>query len=184
MSSNYFYLAFIPMIVAQIIARVYLLKYLDQPARYKGAPWYVNLSFNSGMVNLFHLKETVLFYFIGFIGFSVVFVLYIENFIFGIGVIIFFLFSLWMYWKAMVWMDENERWGIRKAGGEESQTSTLQQITKDSFLLFNSFIIVLIISLVGYAQLREYVRIKGQEAGKKDALEQIRQDSLQNLKNK
>jgi hypothetical protein len=107
MSSNYFYLAFIPMIVAQIIARVYLLKYLDQPARYKGAPWYVNLSFNSGMVNLFHLKETVLFYFIGFIGFSVVFVLYIENFIFGIGVIILFFLCLWMYWKAMVWMDKN-----------------------------------------------------------------------------
>ena len=172
------------MIIAQIIARVYLLKYLDQPARYKGAPWYVNLSFNSGVGKLFDLKETVLFYLIGLIGFIVVFLLYIENFVFGIGVIILFLFSLWMYWKAIIWMDKNERWGIRKAGGEESQTSTLQQITKDSFLLFNSFIIVLIISLVGYAQLREYVRSKGQEAGKKDALEQIRQDSLQNLKNK
>lgn len=172
------------MIVAQIIARIYLLKYLDQPARFKGAPWYVNLSFNSGMVNLFHLKETVLFYFIGFIGFSVVFVLYIENFIFGIGVIILFFLSIWMYWKAMVWMDKNERWGIRKPGGEENPISSFQHITKDSFLLFNSFIVVLIISLVGYAQLREYIRSKGQEAGKKDALEQIRQDSLQNPKNK
>ncbi len=184
MSSNYFFIAFIPMIIAQIIARVYLLKYMDQPARYKGAPWYVNLSFNIGMVNLFDLKETVLFYFIGFIGFIVVFIINIDHIIIGSLFTILFLLGVWMYWKAMVWMDKNDRWGTLKPKVEEDNRSTLQHLTKDSFLLFNSIIVVIIISLVGYAQLREYVRSKGQEAGKKDALEQIRQDSLQNFKNK
>lgn len=183
MSSNYFYLAFIPMIVAQIIARVYLLKYLDKPANFEGAPWYVKLPYSS-VVKLFDLRETVLFYFIGFIGFSVVFVMYIDHFIIGLLITLLFLLSAWFNWKAMVWMDENNRWGTRKPRGEENPISSFQHITKDSFLLFNSFIVVLIISLSGYAQLREYVRSKGQEAGKKDALEQIRQDSLQNLKNK
>lgn len=181
MESNYFYLAFIPIIVAQIIARVYLLKYLDQPARYKGAPWYVNLSFNSGVGKLFDLKETVLFYLIGLIGFIVVFLLYIENFVFGIGVIILFLFSLWMYWKAIVWMDENERWGTRKQPADIHLTSNKTLLKKDFFIVFNSLVLFVIILLFGINNFKEYVEGKGQEAGKKDVLEQIRQDSLQSI---
>lgn len=90
MSSDYFFIAFIPIIFAQIIARVYLLKYLDQPARFKGAPWYVQLSFSSVYGKLFDLRETVLFYLIGFIGFTVVFIMYIDQFIIRFLVILLF----------------------------------------------------------------------------------------------
>lgn len=172
------------MIIAQIIARVYLLKYLDQPARYKGAPWYVNLSFNSGMVNLFDLKETVLFYFIGFIGFIVVFIINIDHIIIGSLFTILFLLGVWMYWKAMVWMDKNDRWGTRKPKVEEDNRSTLQHLTKDSFLLFNSIVVVFLILVTSFLKIDNYLQSRGYEDGKKDALEQIRQDSLQNFKNK
>lgn len=182
MSSDYFFIAFIPIIFAQIIARVYLLKYLDLPARFKGAPWYVQLSFNSGLVKLFDLKETVLFYLIGFIGFTVVFVMSIDQFIFRSLVILLFFLGIWLFWKAMVWMDENDQWGTRKAN--EDRRSTFQILTKDSFLLFNSVGVFLLIFIIGIFQIDEYVRGKGYEAGVKEAREQMRQDSIRAFENK
>jgi hypothetical protein len=184
MSSNYFSIAFIPLILAQIICRLYLLRHLDQPADFTGAPWYVRLSLTSGMAKLFDLKETALFYIIGFIGFSVVFIVFINHFIIGSLVAILFILGIWSYWKAIGWMDEHDRWGTRKLKGEQDSRSTFQHLTKDSFLLFNSIAVVFLISVIGYFQLREYVRARGNEAGAKEAKEQLRQDSIRSLENK
>jgi hypothetical protein len=38
--------------------------------------------------------------------------------------------------------------------------------------------------VTSFLKIDNYLQSRGQEAGKKDVLEQIRQDSLQNLKNK
>lgn len=179
-NTDYFFVSFIPLILAQMAARIYLLNNLQQPADFTGAPWYVRLSFNSGMVRLFELKETVIFYFFGFVGFMTGFIFYVDHLIIGLIILAIFVAGAWMYWKAIDWMDENNRWGTRKPAGQKGQRTVFQHLVKDSFLLFNSIVLIFLM----YTQFREYVRGKGYEAGKKEAIEQLRQDSLENLKNK
>jgi hypothetical protein len=65
MSSNYFPIVFIPIILAQIICRLYLLRHLDKPADFKEVPWYVRLSLGSTAAKLVDFKETSLIYLLG-----------------------------------------------------------------------------------------------------------------------
>lgn len=174
------------MIMAQIVCQIYIKQNLAAPADFTNAPWYVNLSFNSSwaMVKLFDLKETVLIYFIGFIGFVTCFVSFTNHFYIYWIVFLITISGVFLYYKAYSWMEKNQRWGTRKTGTDENKQSLSQMIFKDGFLIFNSIILVLLITNMGYSQLREGVRKIGYEAGKKEAIEQLKQDSLQNLKNK
>lgn len=79
-------------------------------------------------------------------------------------------------------MNENDRWGTWKPN--EDMRSIIQLLTKDSFLLFNSVVVVLLIFIIGIFQIDEYVRGKGYEGGVKDAKEQKMQDTIRAFENK
>lgn len=183
--NNFFFVAFIPMILSQIIARLYIIKNLEKPANFTAAPWYVRWSLNSGVAQLFHLKESVLFYLIGFIGFSVCLIASISQLLGWL--MVFMLLSvigILQFWMAVSWMDKNQRWGSRKQTADMDKTSVFGHIVKDRFLLFQAIVVAFMVLLLGYTQLREIVRAKGYEAGAKEAKEQMREDSLRSLENK
>lgn len=175
--NNFFFVAFIPMILSQIIARLYIIKNLEKPANFTAAPWYVRWSLNSGVAQLFHLKESVLFYLIGFIGFSVCLIASISQLLGWL--MVFMLLSvigILQFWMAVSWMDKNQRWGMEKANCGYGQDKCLWSYRKGQIPLVSGTVVAFMVLLLGYTQLREIVRAKGYEAGAKEAKEQMRED--------
>jgi hypothetical protein len=180
MSSNYFLIAVIPLVVTSIIIRVYTLRHLDQPADYSNAPWYVRLVFNGGWVRLIELRKTALIHLIGVMLFGLILMLgltFKQTFGGFLALFLFFFFSF-------RWMDKNQAWGTEKPESNIINISTFSLMKKDGFIIFQLIALLLICFLLSYTQLDEYVWNKGYEAGVKEGKEQLRQDSLRSHENK
>jgi hypothetical protein len=145
MSSNYFLIAFIPWILSFIISRVYTLKYLDQPADYSKAPWWVRMMLNGGVVRLIELKKTAIIILWGAILFSLLFVVFSNSsFKYEFGGILGLM--ILTHSLSINWMDKNQTWGTEKTHEEGSKINTFDLIKKDTVLKIQLAGILLIIT--------------------------------------